>query len=123
MWIIIAMVIHIVMPSQSQDQCVGSEAVFQRSLFGAQETARTARTPIESLEESLRQPVGFQDLYLKRVFEFDVLSCPSCGGKMRVLCAINSQPAIQKVLVCLGLPSRAPPIAPAKAEVEEGLFG
>jgi hypothetical protein len=58
----------------------------------------------------------------KRVFEFDVLSCPRCGGRMRVLCAINSPPAIQKILACLGLPSRAPPIAPAKPDVEKELF-
>ncbi len=56
---------------------------------------------------------------MMRVFEFDALSCPRCGGKMRVLCAINSQPAIQKILTCLGLPSRAPPIAPAKPDVYE----
>src|SRR3990170_5775235 len=30
---------------------------------------------------------------LKRVFELDVLSCPRCGGRMRILCAINSAPA------------------------------
>jgi len=59
---------------------------------------------------------------LKRVFEFDVLSCPRCGGRMRVLCAINSPPAIQKILDCLGLPSRAPPMAPAKPDVEKELF-
>jgi hypothetical protein len=59
---------------------------------------------------------------LTRVFEFDVLSCPRCGGKMRILCAINSPPAIQKILDCLGIPSRAPPIAPAKPDVDKELF-
>jgi len=59
---------------------------------------------------------------LKRVFEFDVLSCPRCGGRMRVLCAINSPPAIEKILACLGLTSGAPPIAPAKPDVEKELF-
>jgi hypothetical protein len=59
---------------------------------------------------------------LERVFEIDILSCPRCGGRMRILCAINSQPAIQKILTCLGLPTRAPPIAPAKFEMDETLF-
>ena len=59
---------------------------------------------------------------LKRVFELDILVCPRCGGRMRVLCAINSQPAIQKILACIGLPSRAPPIARAKPDVVEKLF-
>jgi len=42
-----------------------------------------------------------------------------CGGRMRVLCAINSQPAIQKILACMGLPTRAPPIAPAISDEDE----
>ena len=45
-------------------------------------------------------------------FELDVLSCPRCGGRMRILAAINPPDAIQKILACLGLPTRAPPIAP-----------
>ncbi len=55
--------------------------------------------------------------FWKRVFEFDVLFCPRCGGKMRVLRAINTQPAIQ-----VGLPYRTPPIGPAKPDVEKELF-
>jgi len=50
---------------------------------------------------------------LKRVFELDVLACPRCGGRMRILAAIDSPDAIHKILTCLGLPTRAPPIAPA----------
>jgi len=50
---------------------------------------------------------------MKRVFGFDVLKCDRCGGRMRILCAINPPPAIKKILDCLGLPSRPPPISPA----------
>jgi len=32
---------------------------------------------------------------------------------MRILAAINPPDAIRKILACLGLPTRAPPIAPA----------
>jgi len=56
---------------------------------------------------------------MMRVFEADVLACPRCGGRMRVLCAINSQPAIQKILACLKLPMRSPPIAPAVSDEDE----
>jgi hypothetical protein len=56
---------------------------------------------------------------MKRVFEVDVLSCTRCGGRMRALCTINSQPAIQKILACLKLPMRAPPIAPAILDEDE----
>jgi len=50
---------------------------------------------------------------MKRVWGFDVLKCESCGGRMRILCAINPPEAIKKILDCLGLPSRPPPICPA----------
>jgi hypothetical protein len=50
---------------------------------------------------------------MERVFEFDVLACPRCGAKMRILAAIDAPGAIHEILACLALPSRAPPIAPA----------
>jgi hypothetical protein len=53
---------------------------------------------------------------MERVFEFDVLSCPRCGAQMRILAAINPPDAIKKILACLGLPTRAPPIAPAVSD-------
>jgi hypothetical protein len=60
---------------------------------------------------------------MQRVFEVDLLICPGCGLKMRVLYAIHPPDAIQKILTCLGLPSRAPPIAPARpVVVEDRLF-
>ncbi len=53
---------------------------------------------------------------MERVFEVDVLSCSRCGGRMRILAAIDSPDAIRKILTCLGLPTRAPPIAPAVSD-------
>jgi hypothetical protein len=50
---------------------------------------------------------------LRRIFELDVLKCPRCGGRMRILGAVNPPDAIRKILSCLGLPSRPPPITPA----------
>ena len=46
---------------------------------------------------------------MKRVFGLDVFKCDRCGGRMRILCAINPPDAIKKILDCLGLPSRPPP--------------
>jgi hypothetical protein len=51
---------------------------------------------------------GWAEL-MRRVFDLDVLKCDSCGGRMRILCAINPPEAIKKILDCLGLPSRPPP--------------
>jgi hypothetical protein len=50
---------------------------------------------------------------MKRVWNADVLKCDRCGGRMRILCAIKTPEAIVKILDCLGLPSRPPPIYPA----------
>jgi hypothetical protein len=48
---------------------------------------------------------------LQRAFELDALSCPKCGGRMRVLSAITDPIVAARILRCLALPSRAPPLA------------
>jgi hypothetical protein len=53
---------------------------------------------------------------LKRVFAAEALACPGCGGRMRLLAAIQDPGAIGAILECLGLPARAPPLAPARRE-------
>jgi hypothetical protein len=50
---------------------------------------------------------------LRRILLIDVLKCPRCGARTRILAAIHPPDAISKILICLGLPSRPPPIAPA----------
>ena len=55
---------------------------------------------------------------MRRVFSIDVLACPRCGGRMRILCSIHPPEAIHKILECLGLPSRPPPIARALPDRE-----
>jgi len=53
---------------------------------------------------------------LSRVFEIDVLKCPDCNGRLRILAAIHPPVHTRKILECMGLPSRAPPIAGAAPE-------
>ena len=50
---------------------------------------------------------------MTRVFSIDVLACPRCGARMRILCAVNPPDAIRKILACLGLSTRNPPISSA----------
>ena len=82
--------------------------------FAAPATARATR-PLG------RQNYSWAQL-MRRVFAIDVLECPRCGGRLRILATIQSPDAIRKILDCLGLPSRAPPIRPAmprdQAELE-----
>lgn len=48
---------------------------------------------------------------LQRVFEIDALRCPECGAQMRVLAVIEDAEVARKILECLGLPARGPPLA------------
>lgn len=53
---------------------------------------------------------------LQRVFALDALCCPLCSATMRVVAAIEDPLVARKILGCLGLPARAPPVAPASEE-------
>jgi hypothetical protein len=56
---------------------------------------------------------------LQRVFEVDALQCPQCGSTMRLISAIEDPTVARKILECLGLPARAPPIEPAGADTPD----
>ena len=53
---------------------------------------------------------------MKRVWELNVLECPRCHGRMRLLAAIQPPDATRRILECLGLSSRPPPIPRAASE-------
>src|SRR5947199_5160646 len=59
---------------------------------------------------------------LHRVFSIDVLECASCGGRLRIVAAIHPPEAIRRILDCLGIPSRAPPIAAASRDAADWKF-
>ena len=51
---------------------------------------------------------------MARVCALDVLECPRCGSRMRILAAIEDPVVARKILDSLGLPSRSPPVSPAR---------
>jgi hypothetical protein len=51
---------------------------------------------------------------LKRVFDIDIEHCPNCGGALKIIAAIEAPPVIVRILAHLGVPTRAPPRAPAQ---------
>ena len=51
---------------------------------------------------------------LARVFRLDVTTCPDCGGPMKIIAALTNPRSIHRCLQGMGLPPRAPPIAPAR---------
>jgi hypothetical protein len=58
---------------------------------------------------------------LKRVFRIDVLLCAGCGGRMSVVAFITDRKVSARILAYLGLPTRVPPIAKARAPPSEAL--
>ena len=44
----------------------------------------------------------------------DVLVCPDCGGRLRLLATIDDPAVIEKILRHLGLPVDLPAAAPAR---------
>ena len=57
---------------------------------------------------------------LKRTFQIDVLLCPKCSGRMKLVEVVMSGDRIRDTLIAIGVSPRPPPIAPAKLP---GLFG
>ncbi len=52
---------------------------------------------------------------LRRSFAVDVLECPRCHGRLRVLAVITEREPIERILTHLSLPAAAPPLARARA--------
>jgi len=50
---------------------------------------------------------------LQRVFEIDALRCPRCGSTLRLIAAIEDPAVARKILECLELTARSPPVEPA----------
>jgi hypothetical protein len=80
---------------------------------GAQEAAGPSRgVPAQSGPAPLRPRRLTWAQLLRRVFAIDAFQC-ECGGRMRILAAIDQPEVARAILDCLGLSSRAPPLAPA----------
>ena len=61
---------------------------------------------------------------LHRVYEIDVLDCPDCGGRLRIVSAIEDPAVIHRFLTHLGLaPSPAPELSPEVVIVYEAGAG
>jgi hypothetical protein len=51
---------------------------------------------------------------LARVFNIDVETCIKCGGKMKIIAAIEDPKVIRKILEHMGLSTKPPPLYPAR---------
>jgi hypothetical protein len=52
---------------------------------------------------------------MRRTFAFDVLACPRCGGRLRLVALIEQAAVVQQILRHLGLPTEVPEPRPARA--------
>ena len=51
---------------------------------------------------------------LRRTFGLDVLACPDCGGRLRLVTTIADPRVIARILAHLGLPLESPRPVPAR---------
>ena len=57
-----------------------------------------------------------------RVFKVDVLECPRCQARLKIVATVTTPSAVKAIPPCLGLPARPPPLAAAR-EREQGELG
>ncbi len=72
-------------------------------------------TPPLPLPPTYRVP--WADL-LQKVFAVDVLACPDCGGRLKLIAFVADAGVAGRILDHLGLDSRGPPLARAQAPPE-----
>jgi hypothetical protein len=72
---------------------------------------RRCQSPTEQ-EESPQDPLDWAALF-RRVYAVDVLQCPNCQGRLKVLAFLSDGSTVKKVLTHLGLPWELAPRAPA----------
>ena len=78
------------------------------------EGSATPRAPPENVAYVRPRYFRWAEL-LGRVFEFDIMVCPDCGGRLRLLATIDQPGVIEKILGHLGLPVELPSPAPARS--------
>jgi hypothetical protein len=103
-----------IIPKESQNRT--AESASHAPCAATSNDMRTARRcqPKQSIPSHPRHYCWAE--LMRRVWELDVLECPRCFGRMRIVAAVHSSEGIRKILGCLGLPSRAPPIGPASED-------
>ena len=86
---------------------------------GGGRSRREPRTPSQTMAAAALRPhrAKWADL-LKRVFEIDVLTCPWCGEKRKLIALLTDGAVVRRILEHLGLPTTAPTLAPARAPPE-----
>ena len=56
---------------------------------------------------------------MARTFGFDVLACPRCGGRLRLIALIEETAVIERILRHLGVPTEIPAPRPARPSARQ----
>jgi hypothetical protein len=65
-------------------------------------------------QNKIEESSGLRNAFMT-AYSIDVCR-PHCGGRLSIFRALNPPDAIRKILDCLGLPSKPPPISPAELQ-------
>jgi hypothetical protein len=118
-------------PDSSSQGAAGSAAIPRAPVASGVSPDPSDSEPVEAILAPLPQAsskaprsarprrLAWADL-LRRVFAIDVLECPRCASRTRILAAIHLPDTTRAILECLALPSRAPPGAAARPDDDEG---
>lgn len=56
---------------------------------------------------------------LRRSFQVDVLECPKCHGRLRIVGVLSEREPVRRILAHLGLPTETPPLARARDPTDD----
>jgi hypothetical protein len=86
---------------------------------GWRQTGAEPEVRPEAPVAATRSPRGPSNLLwaqlMQRSFGFDVLACPRCGGRLRLIALIDEPGVIRRILSHPGLPTEVPAARPSRA--------
>ena len=59
---------------------------------------------------------------MRRGFQLDVLACPACGGRLRLLAVIMDRSTVRKLLGHANMPTEPPEPSPSRHSIEAETF-
>ena len=97
-------------------EVVGRQSSVDDDDGGAKDSKTEQAREADPAEPARRQARGHcWASCMARTFGLDVLACPRCGGRLRLIALIEEAAVIQRILRHLGVPTEIPAARPARA--------
>jgi hypothetical protein len=98
------------------------EVTSRREILTADHAATTDAVTPAADSRAPGEPVGGRNrswaTLMQRTFGLDVLACPSCSGRLRLVALIEQRAVVTRILAHLGLPTELPVPRPARPPPE-----